>query len=158
MLLIQKDVKLCDSANNLLLAKYLRSQPSFRWCSNPAGCGSGCELDGDVEKLSFFKCRDCKFMTCINHRVPWHSGKTCAEFDQQIASNEETSNTVWKLSNSKKCPKCKRDIEKADGCDVMACCVFGDDTCRRRRKTNNLCDHGGLCGQRFCWACLGLID
>jgi ariadne-1 len=44
---------------------------------------------------------------------------------------------MWKKINVKKCPKCKIEILKNDGCMHM--------TCRPP----------GGCGYEFCWLCLG---
>jgi len=84
---------------------------------------------------------------------------TCAEYEEQLAAgSKDNACEAWKLANTKVCPGCGISIEKSEGCDVMACCTYGDDTCRKKREAGRSCDHGGLCGQRFCWLCLGLID
>ena len=43
-------------------------------------------------------------------------------------------NQLWLIKNTKKCPKCKIDIEKNNGCMHM--------TCRH-------------CKYEFCWVCIG---
>lgn len=160
MILIKKDKTLSDRVDNLLLIQFLRADPNFCYCANPRGCGSGCSLIDGAAAVNFFTCRDCNSTTCVSHKLPWHSGLTCAEFDQRIKESD-TESEAWQHANTKKCPGCTKSIEHAGGCNVMACCTYGDDTCRRLRTGKGgpgFCDHGGLCGQRFCWICLGLID
>jgi hypothetical protein len=155
---LKGDSALLNKADRLLFLAYLRSQDNFRWCCNPSGCGSGAELEGGADSYSFLQCHDCGMRTCVTHRVPWHAGMTCAEFDEQLRNDHDESSEAWKLANTKMCPNCFRNIEKSDGCDVMACCTYGDETCKKTRTSGRKCDHGGLCGQRFCWLCLGPID
>ena len=50
----------------------------------------------------------------------------------------ESENVTWIIANTKKCPKCRKPIEKNQGCNHMTC-----------RKTAQGCGH------EFCWLCLG---
>lgn len=50
-------------------------------------------------------------------------------------TNSDGRNTNWLLENSKPCPKCKRPIDKDQGCMHMRCTP--------------------PCGFEFCWLCLG---
>jgi hypothetical protein len=158
LLHVSEDDVLSHKADGLIFLAYLRSEDNFRWCANPRGCGSGAFLQDDPNVCSYFTCNECNDRTCVHHRLPWHSGMTCTEFTEQLRSNQDKSCEAYILANTKMCPSCNRNIEKSSGCDVMACCTFGDDACRRANKRGENCDHGGLCGQRFCWLCLGLIE
>jgi hypothetical protein len=140
--------------DHLLMQSTLRSMTEFRNCSNPRGCGSGQCIEGGATASNFFDCHVCHFRTCINHKAPHHHGLTCAEYDAKIKERDEQSD-AWKAANTKKCPQCKVDIEKNEGCDAMTCCVFGTDVCNRSRRGGRTCDHGGFCGHKFCWLCLG---
>jgi len=64
---------------------------------------------------------------------------TCENMEawQQKAS-DESENVKWMLANTKKCPQCRRPIEKNGGCMHMTC------------RTN-----AGGCGFEFCWLCRG---
>jgi hypothetical protein len=141
--------------DHMLMQTALRTMEEFRNCSNPRGCGSGQCTVGGLNASNFFDCHVCHFRTCINHRAPHHKGMTCAEYDMHIKEKDQQSD-AWKAANCKKCPKCKVDIEKNQGCDAMTCCVYGTEQCNRNRRSSaGFCDHGGFCGQKFCWLCLG---
>ncbi len=51
-------------------------------------------------------------------------------------NNSESENVKWISANTKQCPKCKKFIEKNQGCNHM--------TCRKE---------AGGCGHEFCWIC-----
>ncbi|KAL2936129.1 putative E3 ubiquitin-protein ligase ARI6, partial [Bienertia sinuspersici] len=60
----------------------------------------------------------------------------CDTVTKWVKENEsESENTAWMLVNSKCCPKCKRHIEKNQGCMHMTCTP--------------------PCKFEFCWLCLG---
>merc|ERR1711959_714195 len=108
--------------------------PEFRWCSRPA-CGNGQLVEG-AQDNPIMTCHICQHRTCFNHRVAWHSGKTCEMYDRDMAESDEAQLVHWIDSNAKRCPKCGMGIEKNDGCDHM--------TCQRM---------AGGCGAEFCWRC-----
>ena len=59
----------------------------------------------------------------------------CATVNMWLRKNSaESENANWILANTKPCPKCKRPIEKAQGCMHMVC---------------------SQCRSEFCWLCLG---
>ena len=53
-------------------------------------------------------------------------------------NSAESENIIWIKANTKKCPKCRKPIEKNQGCNHM--------TCRK--------EVGG-CSYEFCWICMG---
>jgi len=121
----------CD----LLLDYFLQQQEFFRWCSRP-GCGSGQEVEGGNSN-SFFTCSKCKFKTCYFHKVSWHSGQTCSEYDDWIHQDESNETENYLAANTKGCPKCSRFVVKGDdGCDHLKC----------------------ACNYEFCWLCLADFD
>jgi hypothetical protein len=81
-------------------------------------------------------CHACSFRTCVFHKLPWHEGKTCKEFDDdesQIDRLEQEEATAKLLAESSKlCPKCKQGVTKEVGCDHMAC----------------------VCGEAWCYVCM----
>jgi hypothetical protein len=82
-------------------------------------------------------CNTCGFSTCVHHKLPWHTGLTCAEFDtsdEQVERLEQAEATAKLLSkdHSKICPNCKQGVTKQDGCDHLMC----------------------RCGKEWCFICL----
>ena len=58
----------------------------------------------------------------------------CAVVKKWLVKNSaESENLNWILANTKACPKCKRPIEKNQGCMHMTC---------------------SQCSYQFCWLCL----
>jgi len=70
-------------------------------------------------------CNACQFKTCTFHKLPWHEGMTCAEFDalesqvDRLMEEEATAKLLAKIS--KICPSCKQCITKDHGCDHIEC-------------------------------------
>ncbi|CAF3981604.1 unnamed protein product [Rotaria magnacalcarata] len=108
---------------------YVDKMKNFVWCAN--GCGSGCQLvDGEGP---MFTCLHCERKTCAHHRIKWHSGLTCAQYDRKLINDsEEQQNQKWLRDNAKKCPACHSFIQKNDGCVHMTC---------------------SHCKYEFCWVC-----
>mmetsp|Transcript_29637 Transcript_29637/g.40075 ORF Transcript_29637/g.40075 Transcript_29637/m.40075 type:complete len:91 (-) Transcript_29637:306-578(-) len=48
-------------------------------------------------------------------------------------NSAESENMTWIMANTKSCPKCKRPIEKNQGCNHMTC---------------------QACKAEFCWVCM----
>jgi hypothetical protein len=97
--------------------------PNFAMCLGP-GCDSGqIHETGDAQPI--MTCTICHFKTCFTHKMPWHQGQTCAEYDflrkermeQEAASENLIAKTTKKCPN----PKCGHGIEKKGGCDHMTC-------------------------------------
>jgi hypothetical protein len=60
----------------------------------------------------------------MHHNTPWHSEMTCEEYDVKIAAGaivaEKKSEKVIKKI-AKRCPGCRRYINKNGGCPHMSC-------------------------------------
>jgi len=86
-------------------------------------CGSGQVHEGDSPIMI---CNTCSFKTCVYHKLPWHEGQTCDEFDsdesqiERLEQNEATAKLLAKMQ-SKVCPSCHQGVEKQDGCDHLTC-------------------------------------
>ncbi|THU50575.1 hypothetical protein C4D60_Mb06t21690 [Musa balbisiana] len=105
----------------------------IKWCPSP-----GCEfaVDFDINSISYDVCCYCSHSFCWNCIEEVHRPVDCGTVAKWIIKNNaESENTNWILVNSKPCPKCKRPIEKNQGCMHM--------TCR------------APCKFEFCWLCLG---
>ena len=113
----------------------LSSYPDFAWCLS-ADCQSG-QLN--INNRNYMDCANCGYKQCLKHKIPWHVGETCDEYDYRTSgrkrSDEEKATEAMLDNISKKCPGkgCNWRIQKVDGCDHM--------TCRK-------------CKFEFCWQCL----
>jgi ariadne-1 len=104
-----------------------------RWCPGP-----GCTLAVRSEpgyRVYEVECK-CKHVFCFRCGEDTHrpaSCETARAWADKCRSDGE--NSSWVLANTKHCPKCRRAIEKNDGCNHMTC--------------------GAPCYHQFCWLCLG---
>ncbi|KAF2823507.1 hypothetical protein CC86DRAFT_68760 [Ophiobolus disseminans] len=107
--------------------------PNHRWCI-AKNCKAGQVHPPGTAK---FRCKTCKKTHCVVHGVMWHKGETCQEYDyrtnKHIKKAEEAASKDLIAATTKKCPGCKRSIEKDFGCDHMTC---------------------SKCKHEFCWQCL----
>ena len=117
-----------EAYDTLVLRRALQEMAEFRWCAH-AGCGGG-QLHESGDAAPILRCVSCGQRTCFTHRVPWHEGRTCAQFDGDARASEEVA-LVQALDGLVRCPRCSQGVEKSGGCDHM--------TCR--------------CGFEFCWRC-----
>ncbi|KAL6646351.1 hypothetical protein ACP70R_017959 [Stipagrostis hirtigluma subsp. patula] len=97
-----------------------------------AGCGCAVDIlwysvDGDVQ------CRCGQgFCACCGGAPHWPA--SCAAMVRWARAADEAS-ADWILLNTKPCPRCRRPIERVDGCHKVRC--------------------PAPCSYRFCWSCLG---
>ncbi|KAK6607926.1 ibr finger domain protein [Botrytis cinerea] len=116
------------------LLSYISNDPNFTNCLGP-NCGAGqIHQDGDAQPI--MTCGSCDFKTCFIHKMPWHTGLTCAQHDarqREGASKQEQKSQRLIKKATKKCPSCDVPILKNKGCDHMTC---------------THCDY------EFCWICL----
>ncbi|KAL5638029.1 hypothetical protein ACGC1H_002334 [Rhizoctonia solani] len=132
---VREDPVCLNRYNTLVAQRELERQPNFVWCQNPR-CGQGqIHSEGDASPLVI--CHYCHSSSCFTHRIPWHTGRTCEDYDLVILHEREIqANEDYIESHTKQCPHCSRPIEKITGCDHMTC----------------LRPWG--CGHEFCWTCL----
>lgn len=86
-------------------------------------CGSG-QIHTDENPMMI--CESCSFKTCAVHKLPWHEGQTCEEFDMddsQIERLEEAEATAKLLAkeHAQVCPNCQNGVSRSEGCDHMTC-------------------------------------
>ncbi|KAI9049723.1 hypothetical protein LZ554_005875 [Drepanopeziza brunnea f. sp. 'monogermtubi'] len=109
--------------------------PGLVMCLSPS-CGMGQVHPSNADN-PIMTCDTCGFRTCVTHKLPWHEGFTCAEFDleeSQIERLEADEATAKLLSqqDSRICPSCNQGVTRTKGCDHLQC----------------------RCGQQWCFECL----
>jgi len=116
-----------------LLRSYVEDNRKTKWCPAP-----GCEYGVDFVMGSGpydVTCK-CAYNFCWNCCEEAHRPVDCETVEKWILKNSaESENMNWILANSKPCPKCKRPIEKNQGCMHITCTP--------------------PCKFEFCWLCLG---
>ncbi|XP_014521929.1 probable E3 ubiquitin-protein ligase ARI7 [Vigna radiata var. radiata] len=122
-----------EKYDRYLLRSYIEDNKKTKWCPAP-GCEYAVTFDAgsgnyDVSCL-------CSYGFCWNCTEEAHRPVDCGTVSKWILKNSaESENMNWILANSKPCPKCKRPIEKNQGCMHMTCTP--------------------PCKFEFCWLCLG---
>ncbi|KAJ6289407.1 hypothetical protein OIU76_025263 [Salix suchowensis] len=122
-----------DKYSRYLLRSYIEDNRKTKWCPAP-----GCEyaIDFAAGSGSFDVSCLCSHNFCWNCVEEAHRPVDCGTVTKWILKNSaESENMNWILANSKPCPKCKRPIEKNQGCMHMTCTP--------------------PCKFEFCWLCLG---
>ena len=95
-------------------------------CMLPASCLAVCQLCS-TERSNFWHQQQCNPAASLQ--------VDCQTVGKWLRKNSaESENANWILANTKPCPKCKRPIEKNQGCMHMVC---------------------SQCRSEFCWLCLG---
>ncbi|KAL5637158.1 hypothetical protein ACGC1H_000966 [Rhizoctonia solani] len=131
----------------LLVRRALENDPNFVQCKSPTCSWGQIHQGGAANPL--VTCEQCNSQSCFTHNIPWHTGLTCKQFDDNArnaggqrsrrdrARTENRKSEKYIRSNTKRCPNssCGRQIQKDGGCDHM--------TCRRPAG----------CGHEFCWFC-----
>jgi len=116
-----------------LLRSYIEDNRKTKWCPAP-GCEFAVEFVVGSENYDV-SCL-CSYGFCWNCTEEAHRPVDCGTVAKWIMKNSaESENMNWILANSKPCPKCKRPIEKNQGCMHMTCTP--------------------PCKFEFCWLCLG---
>jgi len=135
--------KLCSENYPIYKKSLVRSvvsnNPHLKFCPSP-NC-TFIILCERITKKEPVKC-DCGFKFCFkcsDYDIGDHIPATCEQIESwnKKAKNDE-ENLMWMKVNAKKCPQCKKNIEKDGGCMHMTCNT----------------SYGG-CGHEFCWLCRG---
>uniref|UniRef100_A0A8R1Z9X3 RBR-type E3 ubiquitin transferase n=1 Tax=Pristionchus pacificus TaxID=54126 RepID=A0A8R1Z9X3_PRIPA len=145
----------------ILLERALGAMDDMAICPRIA-CGKYVIVNPVNRQLG--QCDACSYAFCVICRKTYHGVEGCRwQIDEKLKLLEEYEkgdnrhdlekraggkdalekmisnlrNDKWLLENSKKCPKCKTDIEKNNGCNKMKC---------------------SKCATAFCWLCLKRLD
>ncbi|CAA6668295.1 unnamed protein product [Spirodela intermedia] len=118
---------------NMLTSDEDKESIHTKWCPAP-----GCEyaVEFVVGSGSYDVGCNCSHSFCWNCTEEAHRPVDCGTVSRWILKNSaESENMNWILANSKPCPRCKRPIEKNQGCMHITCTP--------------------PCKHEFCWLCLG---
>ncbi|XP_057962909.1 probable E3 ubiquitin-protein ligase ARI8 isoform X2 [Malania oleifera] len=122
-----------EKYSRYFLRSYVEDNRKTKWCPAP-GCDYA--VDFIVGSGSFDVTCHCSYNFCWNCTEEAHRPVDCGTVAKWILKNSaESENMNWILANSKPCPKCKRPIEKNQGCMHITCTP--------------------PCKFEFCWLCLG---
>ena len=114
------------------MRSFLSNDPDFQYCL-AQGCSSGHIHDTSTEGY-IFRCTSCGFRMCVSCKVPFHTDKTCAQYqawrreeeerkrrdDQKREEQDQASKAEIERSTTK-CPGCKAPIHKYVACDHITC-------------------------------------
>ncbi|XP_075084571.1 putative E3 ubiquitin-protein ligase ARI8 isoform X1 [Nicotiana tabacum] len=115
------------------IRSFVEDNRKTKWCPAP-GCDYA--VDFIVGSGSYDVTCGCSYSFCWNCTEETHRPVDCGTVSKWILKNSaESENMNWILANSKPCPKCKRPIEKNQGCMHITCTP--------------------PCKFEFCWLCLG---
>ena len=113
------------------LTAFVDNSKTLEWCPN-AGCNS--IIEAVLSKNIEVTC-DCGFTFCFACKNEGHLPVNCEGYKKWQEKNSSGSgNVTWITANTRPCPKCKKPIEKNQGCNHMIC---------------------SQCKQEFCWLCMG---
>ncbi|KAJ7978294.1 RBR-type E3 ubiquitin transferase [Quillaja saponaria] len=122
-----------EKYSRYFVRSYIEDNRKTKWCPAP-GCDYA--VDFIVGSGSYDVTCHCSYSFCWNCTEEAHRPVDCVTVAKWILKNSaESENMNWILANSKPCPKCKRPIEKNQGCMHMMCTP--------------------PCKFEFCWLCLG---
>ncbi|CAH9137698.1 unnamed protein product [Cuscuta epithymum] len=122
-----------EKYNRYFIRSFIEDNRKTKWCPAP-GCDYA--VDFIVGSGSYDVICCCSYSFCWNCCEEAHRPVDCGTVAKWIMKNSaESENMNWILANSKPCPKCKRPIEKNQGCMHITCTP--------------------PCKFEFCWLCLG---
>ena len=138
-LLFNNKDKLAIKLENMSLNYLAQNNPDEVSYCPTAGCNYMCYYDKNDFHLD---CPLCRKSYCLKCKVEWHQDLTCEQYQlTKKENNKEDEDDIKfeeyvKGNNFKKCPKCKRWVEKISGCDHIVC----------------------PCGTHFCYSCGEIRD
>ena len=115
-----------------VLRNFVERSKTMKYCPAPR-----CDKISVGSGITTIHC-SCQTPYCFKCGENAHDPCSCKQLNQWNIKNSNDGETAnWLLINTKKCPKCKADIQKNDGCNHMTCAA---------------------CKHHFCWICLGKLS
>ncbi|EIE18671.1 IBR-domain-containing protein [Coccomyxa subellipsoidea C-169] len=116
------------------MRSFVEDNAQLTWCPSP-GCEHAVESRVEVGTEPMDIACSCGATFCFQCKEEAHRPVDCETVGKWILKNSaESENLNWILAHTKQCPKCKRPIEKNQGCMHMTC---------------------SQCRFEFCWLCQG---
>ena len=124
-----------EHINSLLIKNKVEAEqnPNVKTCP---GCHKIERKDENVKNvknkknLKRINC-SCGTDWCFECYSPWHSGLSCAKYQNDVVQHGDKALRYWAKSkkkgncnNAKRCPKCHFYIERISGCNHMTCNRF----------------------------------
>lgn len=123
-----------SSWNRRAFQAALEEAPGYFGCHS-ATCDYGHIHDDEGTDNNIWRCQNpaCNARICTLHKVPYHTGETCAQYDERLATlqrqvisrrlKEDATSEAMVAQLTKPCPKpsCAHRIQKISGCDHMTC-------------------------------------
>ena len=115
--------------------RQLEGKPQVSACIVPDCAGIHVSSRSSSGMPVFASCTECGTRVCTNCKNPKHDDvhEACADFAARNAHQTEAERlTAAAMDAMRKCPNCKRVLEKHSGCNAMLC---------------------SMCDTAFCWLC-----
>ncbi|RAL47316.1 hypothetical protein DM860_013281 [Cuscuta australis] len=127
----ERDPDLAWKFERFLLESYIEDNKMVKWCPSIPHCGNAIYVD--TNECCDVEC-ECGLQFCFSCSSETHSPCSCLMWELWMKKCSDDSETVnYKAVYTKDCPKCKKPVEKNEGCNLVRC----------------------MCGQPFCWLCGG---
>lgn len=82
-----------DRYDERVTIESLQDEPGFRWCPQPGCPGGQIQAHGDAEPI--VTCNHCRQRFCFTHRIPWHTGLTCRQYDETPELMTQVQEAEW---------------------------------------------------------------
>lgn len=149
-----------EAYDRLAMRKALGELDEFAWCLN-ARCGNG-QLNED--KNHYMICESCGYRQCLTHKVAWHDGESCEQYDYRISGRQaedderhtrerEDRKRYDEMRDEQKAAKRRAEEEKKTESMIGTVSKQCPGGCGWRIQRNEGCDHMTCkkCRHEFCW-------
>ena len=120
-----------DRFSKALTESYVADNPRVAYCPSVPPCGRVIKVEAHASPRVEVEC-ECENIFCFACKQPSHTPAPCDwAVKWKRKSRDESETATFLTAHCKPCPKCGRNIFKADGCNHVRC----------------------VCGQCMCWLC-----